>query len=404
MSDRGLRALAVLLGAVAVAATVAGIVLLRLTWDVPRPEDFAFPSFRMEVLDRVQFLLVSLVGASVAALRPRNRIGWLLCVGGLGFPLWDFTEAYATYHLHLRPLPGGLVAAWSTNWVWALSWWMPGLLFLLFPTGRLPSRRWAPIAGMVVGVSALVVTLTALAAGPLVQFPDTANPIGVIPLGDPEAALGPLFGLMVLGFALATVALALRFRRAVGDERQQLRWFALAAGLFVGYMLLNFFGVLAGAADQVGGIVVSLGLAGALMVSLLKHRLYDIDVVISRTVSYAALTGLLAGAYLGTVMVLQTVLTPLTPDSQLSVAGATLAVAAAFGPLRRRVQTVVDRRFNRHRYDAQVTLERFTADLRDEVHLEEITQRLAGAITSTVQPASVQVWLAARNGAGTVER
>jgi hypothetical protein len=402
MSDRALSRLAVVLGGVAVAATAASIVLLRLTWDVPRPEVFAFTSFGMEVLDRVQFLLVPLVGASVAALRPRNRIGWLLCVGGLGIPLSDFAEAYATYHLHLRPLPGGLVAAWSTNWLWALSWWMPGLLFLLFPTGRLPSRRWAPIAGMIVAVSSTVVALSAFIAGPLVQYPDVPNPVGVIAIGDPESALEPLFGLMIAGFALATVALTLRFRRAVGDERQQVKWFALAAGLFVAYLLAG--GVLPDTAHQVGGMVVSVSLGGALMVSLLKYRLYDIDVVISRTVAYTILTALLAGTYLGIVMVLQAVLAPLTPDSQLSVAGATLAVAAAFGPLRRRVQTVVDRRFNRHRYDAQVTLERFSADLRDEVQLEEITERLAGAITSTVQPASVQVWLVSRNGAGTVGR
>jgi hypothetical protein len=402
MSDRARSGLAVLLGAVAVAATVASIVLLRLTWDVPRPPDFAFVSFRMEVVDRLQFLGLPLVGAAVAALRPRNRVGWLLCVGGLGFPLWDFAEAYATYHLFIQPVPAGMLAAWGTNWLWAPTWAMPALLFLLFPTGRLPSRRWLPLAWWTVGVSGIVVFLTAFTAGEVLQFPGVQNPVGIIPLGDPEAALEPLFAATALGLVLATVSLVLRFRRAVGDERQQLKWFVLAAAVFVTYMLVN--SLLTGAVEQVAGMLVSVGLYGALAVSLLKYRLYDIDVVISRTVSYAALTGLLAGAYLGTVMVLQTVLTPLTPDSQLSVAGATLAVAAAFGPLRRRVQTVVDRRFNRHRYDAQVTLERFSADLREEVHLEEITQRLAGAITSTVQPASVQVWLVARNGAGTVDR
>jgi hypothetical protein len=399
MSDRARSGLAILLGAVAVAATVASIVLLRLTWDVPRPPDFAFVSFRMEVVDRLQFLGLPLVGATVTALRPRNRVGWLLCVGGLGFPLWDFAEAYATYHLFIQPVPAGMLAVWGTNWLWAPTWGMPGLLFLLFPTGRLPSRRWLPLGWWTIGVSGAVVFLTAFAAGEVLQFPGVRNPAGFIPLGDPEATLTPLFAAMLLGTVLATVSLVMRFRRAVGEERQQLKWFVLAAAVFVTYMLLN--SLLISAAEQVAGMLVSAGLYGALAVSLLKYRLYDIDVVISRTVSYAALTGLLAGTYLLVVMTLQAALAPLASDSQLAVAGATLAVAAAFGPLRRRVQTVVDRRFNRARYDAQVTLERFSANLRDEVHLEEITQRLAGAITSTVQPASVQVWLASRNAAGT---
>jgi hypothetical protein len=394
MSDRALSRLAVVLGGVAVAATVASIVMLRLTWDVPRPEDFAFPSFGMEVASRLQFLLVPLVGAFVVWQRPRNRVGWLLCAGGLGFPLWDLAEAYATYSVHISSLAGGMLAAWGTNWLWALTWWMPGLLFLIFPTGRLASPRWRPVAWGVVSVGVAVLLFGALLSGPLHQFAGVDNPFGVIPAGsDPEAILGPLFALGMLGFLLGATSLVLRYRRARGDERAQIKWFAFAAAIFVAYMGSGILLRWEGPFEVVLGMVVSLALGGALGISLLKYRLYDIDVVISRTVAYTILTALLAGTYLGIVMVLQAVLAPLTPDSQLSVAGATLAVAAAFGPLRRRVQTVVDRRFNRHRYDAQQTLETFTARLRDEVDLGQITDDLLAVVGGTVQPADASLWL-----------
>ncbi len=402
--------LAVCLGAVAVAVAAASIVLLTLTWHTPRPEEAAFPSYGLEVADRVQFAFVAVIGAFIAARRPRHPIGWLAVVGALGFPLQNLAEAYARYALDTAPgaLPGGMLTAWGSNWLWTLTYPVPALLFLLFPTGRPPSRRWRPLAWVVtlLGVSALLTS--ALYPGPLFAFPERSNPLGVNALGAAgEAALFvPIAGIMVC-FLLGAVSLVLRFRRGGSEERAQIKWLLLAAGLFVlfiaGSALSYVWWQVTGAPtaaeatpmiQAVASIVVGVALSAAIAVAILRYRLYDIDLVISRTVGYVLLTAFLGGVYVSGVVLLGRLLAPLTTDSDFAIAGATLAAAVVFAPARRRIQAAVDRRFNRIRYDAQRELEAFRARLRDDVELEELRRHLVRVTGRTVEPAQVSVWLA----------
>ena len=339
------------------------------------------------------------LGALLASRRPRNPIGWILCASPLCLA---FTELARNWYVHTLiaepgslPLTSGLM--WAANWAW-IPGFMPllTLLLLLFPDGRPPSRRWRPVGWLAGLAMALLIVGYAFAPGALEDYPRVDNPVGVE--GTVGDALEVFQGVGFPFFALAAIgsmaSLVVRFRRSRGVERQQLKWMAAAAALVVAAWLVNAF------FDQVVGSDISLILPLALLalptaatVAILRYRLYDLGLVVNRTLVYGALTAALAGSYLGIVLLLQLALEPLTSDSGLAIAGSTLAVAALFRPLRGRIQELVDRRFYRRRYDAARTVESFSARLRDEVELDALSAELRGVVRETVQPAHVSLWL-----------
>lgn len=331
------------------------------------------------------------VGALVASRRRHNPIGWIMCVSGLAYAVGGVAVTY------VESVPAGEDAALVTAADWVSSWvWMVGIgpaatfILLLFPTGRLPSRRWRPVgwaAAVSLAVMVVGIALTPDEAG--ATGPD--NPIGV---AGAEVAAG-IAGLVVLICGLASIAsLVVRYRRAPQGERNQLKLLTFT-GALVGVALLALIVLesTVGTSDEFSNTVVSISVAAlpvAMGIAILRHGLFEIDVVINRALVYGVLTATLAGAYLGLVLLLQLLL---SPSSDLAIAGSTLAVAALFRPARIRIQALVDRRFFRRRYHAGRTLERFGARLRDEVDLDSLGGELRGVVAETMQPAHVSLWL-----------
>ena len=339
------------------------------------------------------------LGALVASRRPRNAIGWILVLSPLCLAFTQVALDWYTHTLYADPgslpLPSGLV--WAANWAWVPGF-MPllTLLLLLFPDGRLPSPRWRPVGWLTALAMGLLIIGYAFAPGPLEDYPRVENPLGIDgPLGDVfEVFQGVGFPCFALAAVGSVASLVVRFRRSHGVERQQLKWMAAAAALVVAAWLLHaFFDEALGEDISLMVFLALLALPAAAAVAILRYRLYDLDLVVNRTLVYGALTATLAGSYLGIVLLLQLALEPLTSDSGLAIAGSTLAVAALFRPLRRRIQELVDRRFYRRRYDAARTVERFSARLRDQVELESLSAELRGVVRETVQPAHVSLWM-----------
>jgi hypothetical protein len=346
------------------------------------------------------------VGAFVVWRRPGNAIGWVFLAIGLAVSVRVGAAQYAEYSLLVRPgsLPGGRVAVSLGEALSTLMFAVVGLALLLFPDGRLPSPRWRKLLWILGAAALFGVVGLGLRPGHFAEtasFDAFSNPLGVGSDPEPFDALGGLAWLLVTSGMLACgVAMVRRMRRAHGIERLQLKWIAFAASLFaVGFLLISFtfFVELSGSiVDPLRTGVLGFGFCTipiAAGIAILRYRLYDIDVVINRTLVYGALTATLAGVYIGTVLLLQLLLSGLTKDSGLAVAVSTLAVAALFRPARARIQGTVDRRFYRRKYDAARTLERFGARLRDEVDLDALGSALQGVVTDTMQPASVSLWL-----------
>jgi hypothetical protein len=267
-------------------------------------------------------------------------------------------------------------------------------LLLLFPDGRLLTPRWRPVAWCAgVGIAGVFVT-AGLNSGPLDDFPQIQNPLGVdTKLLDAAMAVSVL--LLLVGLIGSPLSLYLRLRRGSGEQRQQIKWLVWAGAVAVISFVIGAVGYEVWGDEISNALILTsvLGLAVATGVGILRYRLYDIDVVINRTLVYAVLTATLAGVYLGGVLLLQVVL---SPSSDLAVAGSTLAVAALFRPARSRIQRAVDRRFYRRRYDAARTLERFGGRLRDEVDLDSLGVELRGVVVETMQPAHVSLWVRPR--------
>jgi hypothetical protein len=336
------------------------------------------------------------VGALIASRHPANPIGWLFCAIGVAGSLMSLARGYSEYWLAGEAASttlGELAAAYGdVSWIPAI---LPAATFLLllFPNGRLPSRRWRPVAWCAGLGIALLFVGDITDPGLLEDYPELANPYGVdSPLLELVQALGALLFLVAL--VGSPLSLVLRYRRAGRLERQQIKWLALAGAVAVATLVIAVVAWdLLGEAVANGAIMLSIvALPVAAGVAILRYRLYDIDVVINRTLVYGLLTAVLAGAYVASVLLLQLVL---SPSSDLAIATSTLAVAALFRPARGRIQAGVDRRFYRRRYDAQRTLEAFSARLRDEVELPALTGELAAVVHQTMQPAHVSVWLRA---------
>jgi len=386
---------------ISVVSNTAGLVLVALL-PAGSLEGEGDQSLLLSAAFTLTTLVFALVGAIVASRLPANPIGWLFCGAGVVLGMESATYGYAAFALVAHPgLPGGVVTAWLSSWLWLPALLgVPSLLFLLFPDGRPSSRRWMLVIPFIVTGLICQVAGSAFAPGSMQDssVPETENPVGIKPgiLTEVLQLTGWTMGLVSI--VLATCSLVLRFRGSRGIERQQLKWFAWSAGLLPGFLLT---GVLAdvtteGAgssyADYVLPLILSVVPISAGM-AILRHRLYDIDLVINRTLVYGALTVTLAGAYLGLILLFQSALNPVTSESDLAVAASTLAVAALFRPLRARIQATVDRRFYRRRYDAAHTLESFSLRLRDELDLESLTSDLRSVAHETVQPAHVSLWL-----------
>jgi hypothetical protein len=343
------------------------------------------------------FTAFMVVGVLVVARRPANAIGWIFSAIGLLGATGLLAGEYAQYAYVIRrqSLPGAIVAAWYWEWV-SYPWFGLTVLFtlLLFPTGRLLSRRWRPVAWMAGILMAVVTTLAALR--PTLTLPDgqhaVPNPIGIAGVDPDQGTAGVLnTGLLVLTTLAAFLSLILRFRRAQGEERQQLKWFLYAGALVIFFLVTG--PVLPGEGALGTGLVIAL-LPVAAGIAILKYRLYDIDRLINRTLVYGLLTALLGGLYAGAVLVLGQVFGAVGSDPpSWAVAASTLAVATLFQPARRRIQQLVDRRFNRRKYNATKTVEAFSTRLRDQVDLDTLSAELLAVVDQTVQPTRSSLWL-----------
>ncbi len=392
MSGRAAGRLALLLAAVAALLFATGVVLYLAGSGLPSSRLFSL----------VFLVVFSVLGFLVTSRHPRNAIGWIFCGCAVLSGLATLSDAYANYWLDGKGATwlGEAAASFET------ASWIPGViipatfLLLLFPTGRPLSPRWRWVvwcAGL--GIAGFLAA-ELMKPGPLEDFPGVDNPFGVD--GPVVELAAGLFALMVI-FAVAAspVSLVLRLRRSSGLQRQQIKWLVWA-GAVAGVTVL--IGSTAGY-DYAGETVSNVAILTSVMmlplatgIAILRYRLFDIDVVINRTLVYTALTVTLAAAYLASVLLLQLVLGALTSDSGIAVAGSTLAVAALFRPARERIQAVVDRRFYRRRYDAQQTLEAFSARLRDQVDLGTLNGELSAVVSETLQPAHVSLWLRPSEG------
>jgi hypothetical protein len=335
------------------------------------------------------------VGALIAARRPTNRVGWLLLVGALSL---SSTQLAWTYVLSVAPDggPGSGLVGWLGNW---LPWPALGaliLLLLLFPDGRVLSRRWRPIAWAATAWCAVTMLFMALYPQ-LIADQRLQNPIGLT--GRAGEVMRGLQNSALAGIPLALYCwqhshcyYAFAVRRGLSGK--QLKWFAYVVGLVLANLALSSIDRWLGAVSGVLHWLLIMCIASAIGLAILRYRLYDIDQLINRTLVYGLLTALLAGVYAGAVLILGPVFGGVTKDPPSSaVAGATLAVAALFQPARRRIQAVVDRRFNRRKYNAAKTVEAFSARLRDEVDLDALSAELLAVAHQTMQPTSAALWL-----------
>jgi hypothetical protein len=379
------------------------------------------------VLDIVQGVMLStgfgafaVVGAVLVVRRPTNAIGWIMGAIGLMVSTSGAGGGYAAYVMVTRNRPDALAVfgAWAVNCYWFLMLAL-ALIYLpmLFPDGRLLSRRWLLIA-VIAGIATLGIVLPkALAVTlpvPGVSGLRIANPIGVEDL-DKLANLpisGAFEGLFLVAAVGTVSSVVVRFRRSRGVERQQIKWFAYVIVVFVGGSVVT-----GGVYDVTGvgwldGSSFVLSLVGvaclpiAVGIAILRHGLYEIDIIINRTLVYGSLTLMLVLVYFGGVTTTQALFRTLTGQQQqpqLAVVISTLAIAALFNPLRRRIQSFIDRRFFRSKYDARKTLESFSTRLRDETDLNSLNIELVSVVRETMQPEHVSLWLlpgTSRNGAG----
>ena len=344
----------------------------------------------------------ALVGAVVASHRPRNPIGWFFLASAACFAASEATFRYAVYGIVVAPgsLPGAEAMVWPQTWLWA-----PGValvvvfLPLYFPDGHLLSPRWRPVLWLAVSYSVVTAVITAFAPGEVSDVAGVTNPLGVEAL---RSAFGTVDAFMVWSFPVVILAciasLVVRFWRSRDEECQQMKWLTYSvAALLAMILLTNVLDAADSALYAVADILTSVVFAGipvATGFAVLKYRLYDIDVVINRTLVYGTLTAMLVAVYFGGIVLMQRVFVALTgQQSTLAVVASTLLIAALFTPLRRNIQGFIDRRFYRKKYDVRKTLEAFSNKLRDETNLQALDDDLVGVVRETMQPAHVSLWL-----------
>jgi hypothetical protein len=383
-----------LVGLYVVASAVGAILLARVPADVLERQN---TSVSLSLAFMPVLLVFALIGAVVASRLPGNPIGWLFLALAQLQAVYALVFGYAEYAAAVDPgLPAIEWAAWVATWITPLTPILVALAVLLFPDGRLVSPRWRFVVWTCVPVAAVVLAYYGLAAGRLEELPAVENPIA-----GPEwlANLKGVGDALIFALLLTAIAsLIVRFRRSHGIERQQVKWIAYAAGVIAAFLVVSGTATVildqeeatnSNAAGWVFAGVFS-GLPIAAGIAMQRHGLYDIDVVIRRTLVYGALTATLAAGYLGCVLLAQLVI---GAESGLAVAASTLAMAALFRPALARIQEFVDRRFYRRRYDATQTLEAFGGRLRNELDLEAVGADLRAVVRETVQPAHVSLWL-----------
>ena len=341
----------------------------------------------------------TIVGAIVASRRPSNPIGWFLLASAACFAVSEAAFRYAIYGLVIDPgsLPLSRAMAWPETWMW-----VPGValivlfLPLYFPTGHLLSSRWRPVLWLALLLCVATAGGQAFWPGEVEGVAGVINPLGIEALRTVRVVESSLLLFVVLVF-LSVASLVVRFRRSRGQERQQMKWLTYTATTLTAMLLVDFplphDVVWYPLVDTLLGLVFA-GMPVAVGIAVLRYRLYDIDVIINRTLVYGTLTATLVAVYFGGVAATQAIFRALTgQESQLAVVASTLAIAALFNPLRRWVQAFVDRRFYRRKYDAAQTLAAFSAKLRDETDLEALNTELVGVVRETMQPAHVSLWL-----------
>jgi hypothetical protein len=357
----------------------------------------------------VPFLAFPLVGALIASRRPHNPIGWICLAVGLFWMLNIMSGGYGIYGLLASPGSVPFPAAIGSQGEWmgpATVGLLGTYLILLFPDGRLPSAGWRPLAWLSGTVLVLVSIANALAPGPLPDLGGVRNPFGLEGYPWMSGARDALNLLLSVCMLASVSSLVIRYRRSGGEVRQQIKWIAFAASVVAlgvsGAVVLGTFaaGTAGGTHPLLIGLLedaITLSFAGvpiAVGFAVLKYRLYNIDVIINRTLVYGSLTATLVALYFGGIVVLQRFFVLLTgKQSTLAVVASTLLIAALFTPLRRRIQSYIDRRFYRRKYDARKTLEAFSAKLRDETDLEALSDDLVAIVRETMQPAHVSLWL-----------
>jgi hypothetical protein len=398
MTDRGSLRLGLTVWALSILLALVGLALMLVY------------ALRHIALDAAGFigaitLMFSTVGLLVVRAQPRNRVGWILLAIGACYAVLGFGSQYATAAVHAgRVLPGVREILWAGFWMWVPALGMTAtFLFLLFPDGHLPSRRWRWVAwpaGFAIGMAALA---TAIDAGQAVFGSGTREFLRIARSGGasvtPPPLLRGLFAagvLMAAGCMIASVAATVvRLRGSTGRERQQLQWLVYGAiVLAVGVAASFLQGPLSAALPAFGFT----WFVTCVAVAMLRHRLYDIDRIVNRTLVYGAVTILLGAVYAGLAVGLGSAVG--SNANSLVIAGSTLVVAALFTPARRRIQAFIDRRFYRRKYDAARTLEAFSARLRDEVDLEELRKHLLTVVGETMQPAHASLWLRGAGAAG----
>jgi hypothetical protein len=342
-------------------------------------------------------------GALIASRRHVNPIGWIFCAMGLVFAISSLAEEYSIRSLVTAPgsLPPSVLAVWLENWLWIVGVAPIILIFLLFPTGRLLSPRWKPVAWIAIVGSAVSAAGFALKPGLLQTSADYGvrfvNPVGlpVLRAGIDEAL--SISSLVSLAAAFASVlALVMRFRRTRGDERQQIKWLVYVGATAAVFLIVTWaIEPLDDIAFALFYLTMGLGIPAAVGIAVLKYRLYDIDRIINRTLVYGLLTALLVGVYVLAAVGLGAAVRSFTGQegNSIVIAASTLAVAALFRPARRGIQGLIDRRFYRRKYDASRTLEAFSARLREHVDLDSLTGELLAVVRGTMQPAHASLWL-----------
>ncbi|CAN5139378.1 hypothetical protein BH18ACT10_BH18ACT10_12470 [soil metagenome] len=404
MSARTASRLAWSLWSLTVVLTALSLLLLVLNLRYPNAP---VPNYW---LGNALVVIDATVGAIVASRRSENPVGWLLCLSGVAVSASTFTSLYAVYALLARPgsLPAGGASAWVAAWILPIIIGLQVAYLLLFPTGRLPGRRWRWLAWLI-GIFVVVgVVLSAFSSGAYFgALGSIRNPLGIE--GFTNAWKVVLVTVAPLLYCATALSVLVRLRRAVGVERQQLKWFAYAIAIYALSIAFHtvalvideprWFGWAANAFFTAAGTMVPISIG----IAILRFRLYDVDRIINRTLVYGSLTVTLALLYFGGVTLTQNAFRVITGNErlpQLAVVASTLVIAALFNPLRSRLQKFVDRLFYRQKYDAGETLAGFSAKLRDEVDLELLKEDLIGVVRGTVRPSHVSLWLREKEPGG----
>jgi hypothetical protein len=396
MSRRTAARLAWSICALSLALTALSLLLLAL--NLSYPNTYIYDYWLENTIQAVSF---SIIGAIIASRLSANPVGWLFCAAACTIAVECLSAEYAIYALVARPnsLPAGEALAWLAFWAWIPSIGCIVLSLLLFPNGRLPSSSWRWLAWLSVLLTIAGAVWVALSPGAIGNLGSIHNPLGIESLPRGYKPVQTIMSALLLVAAVST--LGLRLLRTRGIERQQIKWPALIAVMAAGGSILYDTAISEAIGlrwlEWAGFVILIAALVGfpiSIGIAIVRYRLYEIDTLINRTLVYALLTAILAAVYFGDVVLFQRLFVALTGEkSTLAVVASTLLIAALFNPLRRRIQSFIDRRFYRKKYDTAKTLEAFSAKLRDETDLDALSEDLEGVVRETMQPAHVSLWL-----------